>query len=131
MCHTLLPLIGGVVELLLRIQRRRNDQKVKQEGEAGEEEEEAVIEEPRDDCESAPRSLSVWRDAGSSEQRRRDRPAPASLPAHSSGTAECPKAWPCLISRGSLATVNQPCYLCPCNDRDIGHPHTHTSVFQG
>lgn len=54
------------MELLLRIQRRRNDQKVKQEGEEGEE---VVIEEPRDDCESAPRSLCVWRGAGSSKGR--------------------------------------------------------------
>lgn len=83
MCHTLLPLIGGLGELLLRIQRRRNDQKVKQEGEAGEEEEEVVIEEPGDDCESAPRSLCVWRGAGSSNWQGRDRdsPAPAALPA--------------------------------------------------
>lgn len=51
-------------------------------GEAGEEEEEeVVIEEPGDDCESAPRSLSVWRGAGSSGQQGRDSPAPASLPA--------------------------------------------------
>lgn len=54
------------MELLLRIQCPRNGQKVKQEGETGEEEE-VVIEEPRDDCESAPRSLCVWRGAGSSE----------------------------------------------------------------
>lgn len=47
------------MELLLRIQCPRNGQKVKQEGETGEEEE-VVIEEPRDDCESAPRSLCVW-----------------------------------------------------------------------
>lgn len=93
-CHTLLPLIGGLGELLLRIQRRRNDQKVKQEGEAGEEEEEVVIEEPRDDCESAPRSLSVWRGAGSSKGRAGTGTGtvPLLLPSlPSNGTAEHPQ----------------------------------------
>ncbi|RMC11785.1 hypothetical protein DUI87_11911 [Hirundo rustica rustica] len=48
------PLIGGVVELLLRIQRRRNGQKVKQEGEAGEEEEEEEEEVVRAHLQSCP-----------------------------------------------------------------------------
>lgn len=76
------------MELLLRIQRRRNGQKVKREGEAGEEEEEVVIEEPRDDCESAPRSLCVWRGAGSSAPGT----VPLLLPSQlGNGTAECPQ----------------------------------------